>query len=388
MTTIDLVYFNAGGGHRAAVQALQEAAKEQGRPWTLRPLNLVRVLDPNASFQRLTGFEPEDYYNLRLRRGWTAGLAQELKLLQGMIHLAHRPMLAALRRHWLQARPDLVVSVVPNFNRVLAQSLQAACPGVPFATVMTDLADHPPRFWIEPGVEQHLVCGTPRAAEQALAAGVPGARLHHVSGMVLRPAFYRQVLSDRRADRAALGLDPDRPVAAVMFGGHGSRQMLKIARALPDTQLLLLCGHNAALQAELKALQRPAAHVALGFTQNVPRVLQLADVFVGKPGPGSISEAVQLGLPVLSFENASTLPQERYNVQWLRELGLGLAVASVRELPEAMRGLLQRLPQYQARVRWVDNRAVYEVLEVFDELLRTRGAAAQGQREQAAALAA
>lgn len=376
MTTIDLVYFNAGGGHRAAVQALQETAQEQGRPWTLRPVNLVRVLDPGASFQRLTGFEPEDYYNLRLRRGWTAGLAHELKLLQGLIRLAHRPMLAALRRHWLASRPDLVVSVVPNFNRVLAESVQAACNGLPFVTVMTDLADHPPRFWIEPRVQQHLICGTPRAAEQARAAGVPASRLHHVSGMVLRPAFHHPQALDRRADRAALGLDPDRPVAAVMFGGHGSRQMLKIARALGDVQLVLLCGHNSALQAELAAMRRAAPHVALGFTQNVPRVLQLADVFVGKPGPGSISEAVQLGLPVLTFENASTLPQERYNVQWLRELGLGLAVGSLRELPGAMAELLQRLPQYQARVRWVDNRGAAEVLQVFDELLRSRRAPA------------
>ena len=73
MKTIDLVYFDAGGGHRAAAQALHDLARQQQRPWRVRLVNLTQVLDPRGSFRRITGFEPEDYYNLRLRRGWTIG---------------------------------------------------------------------------------------------------------------------------------------------------------------------------------------------------------------------------------------------------------------------------------------------------------------------------
>ena len=43
--TIDLVYFNAGGGHRAAALALQEVIALQRRPWTVRLVNLAEVLD-------------------------------------------------------------------------------------------------------------------------------------------------------------------------------------------------------------------------------------------------------------------------------------------------------------------------------------------------------
>ncbi|MBK1725427.1 galactosyldiacylglycerol synthase, partial [Thiocystis violacea] len=59
-----------------------------------------------------------------------------------------------------------------------------------------------------------------------------------------------------------------------------------------------------------------------------------------------------------------------------------------RELPAAMAELLQRLPQYQARVRWVDNRAAAEVLEVFDELLRGRSAPSRHGLGEAEAVAA
>lgn len=373
MKTIDLVYFDAGGGHRAAAQALVEAATEQQRPWRLRPVNLTQVLDPAASFRRLAGFEPEDLYNLRLRKGWTLGLAQELKLLQAGIRLLHAPMVRLLGRHWRETRPDLVVSLIPNFNRALHAGLRAGRPGTPFATVLTDMADHPPNFWIEPGLDQTLVCGTARAASQAFAAGYAPARVRLTSGMIVRPSLYRARAIDRADARRAIGLDTEHPVGLVMFGGHGSVQMLRIAKALPEVPLVFACGHNAALAAELRALQRPAPHVALGFTPDIGRVMRAADFFIGKPGPASLTEAVLLGLPVLTFDNAWTMPQERYNLQWVREGGHGLAVGSVRGLARAAQQLMAGLPAYRARVAAVRNHAVWEVLDVFEDLLEPVG---------------
>ena len=53
--TIDLVYFSAGGGHRAAALALQEVMREQQRPWKVRLVNLAQVLDPKETFRNFTG---------------------------------------------------------------------------------------------------------------------------------------------------------------------------------------------------------------------------------------------------------------------------------------------------------------------------------------------
>ncbi len=370
MKTIDLVYFDAGGGHRAAATALRDMALEQQRPWRVRLVNLVRLLDPESRFRRIAGFEPEDCYNMRLRRGWTLGLAQELRLLQAMIRLGHAPMVRALARHWKAARPDLVVSLVPNFNRALAQSVRIALPGVRFATVLTDMADFPPSFWIEPQEAQWLVCGSARAVAQARQAGVPPQRVAQVSGMILRPAFHRTPAFDRAAARRALGLDDQAAAGLVMFGGHGSVQMLRIAKALPEVPLVFACGHNAALVAELRALRRPAPHVAVGFTQDIAALMRTADFFIGKPGPGSLSEAVQSGLPVVTFDNAWTMPQERYNTQWVRVMGLGLTVGSLRGLPRAVARLLADLPAYRARVAAQHNRAAFEVLDLLEAWLR------------------
>jgi len=367
MKTVDLVYFNAGGGHRAAALALQEAIAEQQRPWNVRLVNLTEVLDPAGRFRRATGMDPEDLYNKRLARGWTLGLAQELKLLQGVIRLAHGSLLKTLQQHWAKTEPDLVVSLIPNFNRALYESLASTLPGVPYVTVLTDMADFPPHFWIEPGQQQHIVCGTAHALAQARAAGYRDDQLSLTSGMILRPAFHRSVEVDREREFVALGLDPDRPAGLVLFGGQGSMQMLKIARLLGDRQLILMCGHNAPLAEQLRSLQRQAPHAVLGFTREVGRYMALADWFVGKPGPGSLSEAVQMGLPVVTFSNAWTMPQERFNTCWVREQGVGLVVPSLKALPAAVEGLLAELPAFRARVKSIRNQAVFELPEILAE---------------------
>jgi len=369
MTTIDLVYFNAGGGHRAAALALQEVMRDQQRPWTVRLVNLTEVIDPQARFRRVTGMDPEDLYNKRLARGWTLGLAQELKLLQGMIRLAHGSLVRTLQQHWLRTEPDLVVSLIPNFNRALHESLTSALPGVPFVTVLTDMADHPPHFWIEPGQRQHLVCGSERAMQQAREAGFGDTQLSLTSGMILRPAFYRDTQVDREVELAALGLDPSRPTGLVLFGGQGSMQMHKIALLLGDRQLILMCGHNEVLAQRLKKLRRAAPHAVVGFTPEVGRHMALADYFIGKPGPGSLSEAVHMGLPVITFSNAWTMPQERFNTRWVVDQGVGRVVRSVAALPSAVDAVLAELPALRRRVRAIDNRAVFEVPEILADLL-------------------
>jgi UDP-N-acetylglucosamine:LPS N-acetylglucosamine transferase len=376
--TVDLVYFNAGGGHRAAALALQEVIREQGRPWNVRLVDLFEVLDPERKFRKYTGMAPEDYYNKRLARGWTLGLAQELKLLQGMIRLGHTSLVRSLQQHWLATEPDLVVSLVPNFNRALYESLGTTLPGVAYVTVLTDLADLPPRFWIEPGQDQHVVCGTPHAVERARAAGYAQSRISLTSGMILRPAFYRPMNIDRAGELRALGLDPARPTGIVMFGGHGASQMSGIAERLRDVQLILMCGRNQALIRKLRSVPTSAPHAAIGFTEDVCRFMHLGDFFIGKPGPGSLSEALQMGLPVITFENSWTMPQERYNARWVREMGVGRVLKSARTIRGAVAELVAALPEIGGRVRSLRNRAVFEVPDILADVMQAASTPHQG----------
>lgn len=384
MKSIDLVYFNAGGGHRSAALALDSVIRELALPWSVRLVNLFEVLDPRDIFGKTTGLKPEQYYNARLARGWTLGLGQELKVLQALIRLSHKSLTTQLRRHWERTKPDLVVSLVPNFNRAMYQALIAARPNAPYVTVLTDFADMPPHFWIEPHQAQHLICGTATAAAQARAAGYDGAHIHETSGMIIRPDFYRDLHVDRRAERIKLGLDPDRPTGIVMFGGHGSKVMRSIAKRLDDTQLILICGHNSALADELRAMRCAAPRAVIGFTAQIRYFMQLSDFFIGKPGPGSISEAIQQRLPVIVVRNVWTMPQERYNTEWVQERGAGMVLDSFRAVREGVSALTARMDEYRAGVARIQNRAIFEIPAILGEILRLSDAGADRRRSHPA----
>jgi 1,2-diacylglycerol 3-beta-galactosyltransferase len=340
----------------------------------VRLVNLQEVLDPLDVFRKITGLRLQDIYNMLLRKGWTLGSPQLLRAMQLVIRLYHGAQVRLLAGFWRQGPPDVVVSLVPNFNRALFEGLRGAGAAAPFVTVLTDLADYPPHFWIE-RQRQYFICGTDKALAQALALGHPRERVFRVSGMILRPDFHETPAIDRAAGRRRLGLDPDRPTGLVLFGGYGSGAMIDIARRVArcqrPVQLIFICGRNDALARRLRSLDLPYPRWVEGFTGEVPHYMRLADVFIGKPGPGSISEALLMRLPVIIECNAWTLPQERYNAEWVREAEVGMVLSSLRRIDQALDRLLApaTLDRFRANVAALDNRAVFEIPKILERLL-------------------
>jgi hypothetical protein len=72
------------------------------------------------------------------------------------------------------------------------------------------------------------------------------------------------------------------------------------------------------------------------------------------------------------------MPQERYNAQWVRDQGLGLVLQSVRSIRLGAAEMIRRLPEFHARVRQIDNRAVYEVTDILAALMQSASKPAGG----------
>jgi 1,2-diacylglycerol 3-beta-galactosyltransferase len=374
---LDFLYFDAGGGHRSAALALKSVVDSQHPEWQVELVNLQELLDSLDVFRKATGLRLEDVYNLFLAKGWTLGSEYMLRAMHAVIRLYHRRQVELLVRVWQERRPDLVVSLIPNFNRAIFESLQRACPDVDMVTILTDFADYPPHFWIEKQ-PQFFVCGTDKAVEQALAMGHSRERVFRVSGMILRPAFYEVMPIDRAEELRKIGLAPETPTGLLLFGAQGSPAMSEIVKRIgnsdSDVQLIAVCGRNAGLKKQLDAMRtRNKVHVT-GFTPQIPYYMQLSDFLIGKPGPGSISEAMQMRLPVVVEKNAWTLPQERYNADWVREQKVGIVLKSFREIESAVEELLApgMLSAMRQRTENFDNRAVFEIVDILKELLDRR----------------
>ncbi|HEY1497015.1 MAG TPA: glycosyltransferase [Candidatus Solibacter sp.] len=374
-TKVTLIYIDSGGGHRAAATALSEVIGQQQRPWDVQMVSIQDLLDPIDFIRKSTGVRFQDVYNIMLRRGWTRGTAQLIPMMHRVIRASHDSQVKVLREYWRGHRSDLVVSLIPHYNRALKEALDQTWPGTPYVTLLTDIADYPPHFWME-RMDQFVICGSRKAVVQAREMGIPAARTLQASGMILSPKFYEPLNIDRAVERVRLGLKPDVPVGLVLFGGEGSTEMVRIARALnyqgSGVQLILVCGKNDAVAAELRALEPRIPMLVVGFTREIPRLMEMSDIFIGKPGPGSLSEALAKKLPVIVQRNAWTMAHELYNTAWIEELGAGVAIESFsRQIDGAVRRLLepQRYAQYRGCAAATRNVAVYEIPEMLGGIL-------------------
>jgi len=376
---VHLLFHDAGGGHRNAAVALKTVCQRQQRPWDLNLVQFQELTDHLDVLRRLTGIRIEEQYNLLLRNGWTWGSEYLLRVLQLTIRIFHRPMVKLLRNYWREHPADLLISVIPHFNREITESWAAVYPGRPFVTIITDMADFPPRFWVEPISEQIVVAGSDRAVEQARALGKTEQNLFQASGMILRPEFYEEQRESPGAIRQQLGLDLKLPAAIVLFGGHGSNVIYEIASQVDAArlplQMILVCGKNEKLAERLRARRWSIPVHVVGFTREVNRLMHAADFLVGKPGPGSIAEAMISGLPVVVERNSSTLPQERYNTEWVREKGVGVVLGNFKsDVVGAVSALLEpdKLAGMKRNVSALHNRAVFEIPELLASLLAGR----------------
>lgn len=375
MKKIQVLFHDAGGGHRNAAVALQTILAQQDRPWQVELTQFQELTDQLDVLRKLTGIRIQEQYNILLRNGWTLGATQLLRALQTTIRIFHRPMVKLLAKQFREHRVDLLVSVIPHFNREIGEAWNLVCPERPFVTIITDLADFPPRFWIESGNQQYVICGTERAVEQAQAMGKDASHIFVTSGMILRPDFYSDNHVDSSALRRELNLREELPTGMLLSGGFGSKVMYEIAERLEAAslalQLIVICGQNEMLAEKFRARAWKMPMHVVGFTKEVHRLMYAADFLIGKPGPGSVAEAMVRKLPVILECNAWTLPQERYNTEWVKEKRVGIVLKNFSEVASGVKELLEpgTLAQFRANAAALENRAIFEIPEIFAKLL-------------------
>jgi UDP-N-acetylglucosamine:LPS N-acetylglucosamine transferase len=113
-----------------------------------------------------------------------------------------------------------------------------------------------------------------------------------------------------------------------------------------------------------------APRVVVGFSTQIRYFMQLSDFFIGKPGPGSISEAIQQRLPVIVVRNAWTMLQERYNADWVEENRVGLVLDSFKDVRIAVAALTAQMGAYRAGVERIHNRAIFEIPQILERILQ------------------
>ena len=121
----------------------------------------------------------------------------------------------------------------------------------------------------------------------------------------------------------------------------------------------------------LARLNLPYPHLIQTYTTEVPYYFALSDFLVCKPGPGTISEALVSGLSLL-VDGHRVLPQERYNLAWIREHRLGLSFKGPDGFRQGVRELLDSgvgAGDGPSRRPEPENRAIFEMPGIIQRIL-------------------
>lgn len=381
---VAVIYTDAGGGHRASAFALKACLEGSGRyrvslinPYT----SLIPHLDLFSRFGSRTG---ENIYNEVILRQGRTGLTCWLfyAALRLNYVFCERPAIRILARHFEDIRPDVVLSVMPLGNRVMLEALKRYRATItegllPEGAVMiTDWAELARGVWFPNRADYHAICGTQDALRNAEKLPKLAGKVHAMGGLLIRPEFTDPA---ERASKQALNLDPARPVVTVLYGAQGSMRMIELAKAMRDVphtaQVAFLCGRNEALAGELRTMDLPYPVQVLGFTDKVAQYLSASDLFIGKPGPGSTSEAMALGLSML-LDKSLALPQEAAVLRHVVKTGAGQAFSTTADFSEHFKAAISAIEAGQARQPLATNTSPADIPEIMDRIGASRVPAA------------
>jgi 1,2-diacylglycerol 3-beta-galactosyltransferase len=317
---ITIMMTNAGGGHAASAQSLEEAF--EGRAL----VTLLNVLDEHApfpfnhvsdSYAPVVAIAPDLY---RLAYNVVQTRIGDRLLEQGAYELLRKDIAKAI----VDTKPDLVVSVHGLLNAVPLRAMRSVRCAAPFVTVCVD-GGVPPVSWFTKRVD--LCCVADHDIRLlAIEAGMRPGRVI-ATGLPIRRAFVEARERGEGDVRRALGVDPDLPLVLIMGGGAGmgrvGRMATAVAKQLADggvrAQLVVIAGGNERLRKRLAGADWPIPTTILGLTDRVADWMSAADVLLTKAGPGTIAEAACLGVPTLL---TGFVPgQEEFNVGWAERHG-------------------------------------------------------------------
>jgi 1,2-diacylglycerol 3-beta-galactosyltransferase len=323
-----LLFSDTGGGHRSAAEALIEAWRAE-HPGQVEAdmVDVFRHYTP-FPFNRFGPSYPWIVKHFSRAYAATFHRSDSPTRARAVARAVHSYVRPHIRRLLIEHPADAIVSVHPLFNHCVNWTMREMGLRRPYVTVVTDLwTAH--AFWFYPRVT-HIIVPTEGARDRGINYGVPPERIT-VRGLPVARRFTRALRQapSKFEVRARLGLASEGRVVLLVGGGDGMGPLFDTARAIdaalpcdgPPTQLVIVTGRNAALRDRLLAQHWRRSVRVEGFVTNMPEWMAAADVLVTKAGPGTITEGLLSGLPLVLFGKVPG--QEDGNVDFVVKNSVG-----------------------------------------------------------------
>ena len=293
---LNIMYADTGGGHRATSQAVIDGLKAR----------YGEGVEP-VLFDGLRTYAPWPVSHLDDMYPWMSGMSKTWG--DGWTALNNPDVARRFMKGWwpyvrdaaikmMQEPCDAVVNVQPLYTYPALWAMDHIGIRRPFVTMVSDLiVVH--ALWCDPSTDAFLV-PTELSHERAIQNRIPPEKIK-VVGLPIRLSFAIPP-QPKPVVRQRLGL-ADKPTIILMGGGQGLGGVFEIAEAIGrsglDMQLIVVAGRNKKLKEQLDGAHWPIDLRPYGFVQDIPDLMNAADVLITKAGPTTICEAFTRNLPII-----------------------------------------------------------------------------------------
>ena len=345
-----IISSDTGGGHRSAAAALVEGVQ---RFWEGES-KIVKVIKGVEESHHITD-KLVSVYNwvLKNRQHWMKYLYWVMNTLRPeKSNFFNRRCVPYFVDIFEKYVPHAVISVHPLTQHIVAKVLKQLnlTDTVPLVTVVTDPCYGFWKGWACDDVSLYLVANED-AQKQLIDYGVSPEKIK-ISGMPVHPKFHEVDEIDAQKARQAFGLDAEKFTVFVNAGWIGGGNIPQIFRELVagelDVQAIFLAGKNEELKLEAEELAKTAKFPVkvIGYSDEIEKLMQSANVMVSKLGGLTTFEALACRLPIIADGTTPPMPQEAGTVKLLAQKGAGVLLEKTTDIVPTIQNLLSDSKKY------------------------------------------
>jgi len=338
-----IVYATAGIGHKKAASAVREALKAEDADVILKEIDILDYTNPFfikaypdvyvVLINKLIKLWAFMYYIFEIRI-----VHKLLYPLRKTIHLINARRLV---RFLLEFKPDVILSTHFLLPDVCSYMKRKYGMNARVLNIVTDYRPH--SFWISDGVDTYIVAHDITKKELVKKWGIEPNNII-VTGIPVEPKF--SIKYDKASLRDKFNIPQSSFVVLLMSGGYGMGPVFEMVKLLNDLDgeisLITVCGYNKALYEKIENFKQ-ASKINItnfGYVNNVNELMAASDVYVGKAGAISTTEALVQNLPIV-FVNP--IPgQESRNASFIAGKGAGIYMKDIHSIREIIAKLKQK----------------------------------------------
>lgn len=240
-------------------------------------------------------------------------------------------------------KPDLILTVHPNFNGSIINILEKYNIRIPVITLIADLISISP-LWADSRAE-YIISPTEEGKMKCIEFGVSEEKVK-VLGFPVRSKF---VMPKKINEDYTHSNIPTPLKCLIMSGGEGVGNMSKIAKILLDNFnciVRIVAGRNYVLQKKLdqSLTEKYGSRVEIyGFMENIQDLMMTSDIAFTRGSPNVMMEAISCNLPLII---TGSLPgQEEENPQFAEKHKLGIICTNIKDIKNTIKTLISNNAQ-------------------------------------------